>query len=104
MTEAIEYLQKARTALMAFDPATAEEWLHKFDTELRKHRLPQDAVADCAAELSIIHGLAGAACDGVAAAQRQLTEILKLSRNLDTYDSAGQKKIAQVGLETAKRF
>lgn len=104
MTEAIEHLKMARAALMAFDTTKAEKYLHEFENELQNHRLPRDAVAHCTAELSMIRELAGAACDGVAAAQRQLTEILKLSRNLDTYDSAGQKTIAQVGLESARRF
>ena len=104
MTEAIKHLKKARTALMAFDAAKAEKCLHDFEVELQKHRLPHDAIAHCATELSIIRELAGAACEGVAAAQRQLTEILKLSRNLDTYDSDGQKTMAPVGLESARSF
>ncbi len=104
MTEAIENLKNARAALLAFEPAKAEEYLRKFEAELRDRRLPADAVAHCTAELSSIRELAGAACEGVAAAQRQLTEILKLSRNLDTYDKAGQKKVEQVGLGSARRF
>ena len=104
MTEAIENLKNARTALLAFEPAKAEEYLRKFEAELVDGRLPPEAVAHCAAELSTIRELAGAACEGVAAAQRQLTEILKLSRNLDTYDKAGQKKVEQVGLGSARRF
>ncbi len=104
MTKAIEHLKNARKALLAFEPTKAAQYLQKFESELQAHRLPRDAVAHCTAEISAIRDLADAACDGVAAAQRQLNEILKLSRNLDTYDSDGQKKIAQVGPETARRF
>lgn len=104
MTKAIEHLENARNALLAFESVRAEEFLHEFEAEIRDRRLPRDAVARCSAELSAIRDLAGAACEGVSAAQRQLAEILKLSRNLDTYDSTGRRMIAQVGLEKTKRF
>lgn len=104
MTKAIEHLKNARKALLAFEPAKAEEYLHEFEAEIRDHRLPRNAVEPCAAELSALRDLAGAARNGVAAAQRQFTEIMKLSRNLDTYDSAGQKQISQVGPESTRRF
>lgn len=104
MTEAVKSLKKARAALQAFEAEKAEKYLRNFESELQDHRLSPDAVAHCTAELSAIRELASAACDGVAAAQRQLTEILKLSRNLDTYDKAGHKKTAPVGLESTRRF
>lgn len=104
MTDATRHLIHARTALMAFEPDKAAEMLHKFEAELQIRPLAADAAARCAAELSAICDLAGAAREGVLAAQRQFQDILKLSRNLDGYDKSGKRTTAQIGARPTRKF
>ncbi len=104
MSKAHEHLQQVRAALTAFNPQAAEESLRSFEDEIKTSGLTADAAALCQAELAEIRGLAEAAKDGVAAAQRQFREILELSRRLDTYDRSGNRKAEQVAPMATRKF
>lgn len=91
MTSPLEHLQRARAALIAFNPASAEKSLQDFEVALGNERLTPEFVAQCKAELSAICDLAEAAREGVFAARQSFQEILNISHQLDTYDRVGKR-------------
>lgn len=104
MSTPLDHLRHARTALIGFDPALAEDSLRKFETALIAGDLTAEETALCESELSAIRDLAQAAKEGVATAQQQFREILDLSRRLDTYDKAGKRKEESVQPISARKF
>ncbi len=104
MNRAINSLKRARTALLAFDAAKAEHHLREFETNLERFGLPEASIDSCAAVLAEIRDLAAAAKEGVAAARQQFQDIVKLSRQLDTYDKSGNLKAALVEQKPTRKF
>lgn len=102
MTSPLEHLQRARAALIAFDPASAEESLRDFEMALGNEQLTPESVAQCKAELSAICDLAEAAREGVFAARKSFQEILNISHQLETYDRAGKRR-TRIATHTSNR-
>ncbi|REG46649.1 hypothetical protein EQ718_18615 (plasmid) [Paracoccus versutus] len=91
MTKALHLLQQAREDLLVFQTDAALVKMQEFEVLVHSGAMPRDRVAETAELLRDILSLASAACDGVAAAQRQLAEIAALSRHLNTYDRQGRR-------------
>jgi hypothetical protein len=104
MIDVTENLKHARTALLAFEPGKAEDFLRKFESDLQKYRLPTEIAKRCSDELAAIRDLANAAREGVAAAQHQFLEVLKLSRQLDTYDRSGKRMAEKTAPRSTRKF
>ncbi|MEG4641654.1 hypothetical protein VB636_02145 [Paracoccus sp. APAP_BH8] len=104
MTKSLYLLEQAREDLLAFKAESALERITDFQELVRSGSISKDCVGKGAEMLRDILSLAGAARDGVAAAQRQLAEIAALSRHLNTYDRQGRKIGNPIAPPRERRF
>lgn len=102
--KALHVIEEARDELLAFRPEKALKKIMEFEQLILSGQVRKEHAARCTAMLHDIQILAGAARDGVAAAQRQLVEIGTLSRHLETYDRQGRKIGNRITRRQEKRF
>ncbi|GEK71332.1 hypothetical protein [Paracoccus denitrificans] len=88
---ALHLIEQVRRDLLALNLKPALEKIQEFEKLVISGSIRREHAEKCADVLGDIRVLAGAACDGLAAAQRQLAEIATLSRHLDTYDRQGRR-------------
>lgn len=104
MAEALTLLEHAKKHLIAFESDLALERMQDFERAVLSGLIQKDGVDACSQALQEIRALAAAAREGVAAAQRQVAEIVALSSKLDTYDSQGKKTRNRIGQNRTRRF
>ena len=97
-----EQLKQARRALHELNPAVAIRLLN--DIADNRPELDRDDAARMATELVTIRDLAAAACEGIAATQAQLAELMQLTGNLGTYDRARKIQVADISISSGRKF
>jgi len=104
MTDPLQILERARTHLIAGETDLAFEKMKFFEALALSGRLGKEAAAESARMLGDIQLMAGAICDGIGSARRQLAEIAAMSRGLDFYDRHGKKIVNPVARPKEHRF
>ncbi|WP_323717985.1 hypothetical protein [Paracoccus aminovorans] len=104
MAKALALLEQAQRYLLASEAELALKKMQDFEEALLSGRLENGQVQAYAQGLQAVRDLAAAAREGIAAARRQIEEILALSRKLDTYDRQGNRIGNQVGQNRERRF
>lgn len=100
----IDRLRDARKAINALDAVRALAILRDCEAELERARLTRSDREAVARELEAIRDIAAAAREGVAQAQAQILDLIRAARNLDSYDSAGQRHVEEVVPRATHRF
>ncbi|QRZ12132.1 hypothetical protein JWJ88_05625 [Paracoccus methylovorus] len=104
MIKTMHLIEQARNDLLMFQPEQALTKLEEFERHLVSGRVSKECLEEYKIALRDIQTLAAAARDGVAAVQQQLTEIMTLSRSLDTYDREGRKIGNRISCQHEQRF
>ncbi|WP_347268266.1 hypothetical protein [Paracoccus sp. (in: a-proteobacteria)] len=104
MTGPSRCLTEAQTHLLQGDTAQALACLHHFEQEIESGRIAPETLAASTSALQAIGRLAEAAQAGIAAAQRQIGDVISLSRALNTYDMHGKKQTETVTHRCEQRY
>ncbi|WP_313349273.1 hypothetical protein [Paracoccus sp. (in: a-proteobacteria)] len=104
MIKTMHLIEQVRNDLLMYQPEQALTKLEEFERHLVSGRVSKECREECMIALRDIQTLAGAARDGVAAAQQQLAEIITLSRSLNTYDREGRRIGNRISRQHEQRF
>lgn len=104
MMKALHLIEEARSELLAFRTDQAIEKIEEFERLILSGQFRMEYAERCRDTLYEVQVLAGAARDGVAAAQRQFAEIRTLWRHLETYDRQGRKTGNHLVRQQERRF
>lgn len=105
MTELLDRILRARSAIVSGDTHTALVEIEKFAATAEQLPPPdaetKDRIKSALAELD---ALARASMEGVRLAVDQIREIVAAAQTLQTYDDAGQKRVAHTVARMPRRF
>lgn len=105
MSRLLDYLRKARSAIVMGDSECALEEIEKF--ALAAERFPpedpetKDRIRTAVVELD---ELAKASLEGARLAVGQIREIVAAAQTFQTYDDAGQRRVAHTIARMPRRF
>ncbi|MTH64631.1 hypothetical protein [Paracoccus shanxieyensis] len=102
MIDILKKLQEARQAVQDVAPDRAAAILHEIEAKADFESLPdRDAVLR---ELRAIREHSDAAAAGIAAAQKQIAELMRLGRSLGTYDRAGNMQVNSTQARQIRKY
>lgn len=91
MKNPVLLLENAKRHLLASQPDLALKTMQEFEETFSAGRVSREIIGSCSGPLEEIRVLADAAREGIASAKQHISEIIQLSRKLDTYDSNGKR-------------
>lgn len=91
MKNPVLLLENAKRHLLASQPDLALKTMQEFEETLSAGHISKEIIGSCSGPLEEIRVLADAAREGIASAKQHISEIIQLSRKLDTYDSNGKR-------------